>query len=84
MTSAIRRQLASDMVIMTKIIARNIRLFRMFMQYVRRLISCPVVRLPATIMCPPIQLIRRMQLYTTAVISGLFQESFSSALTNIR
>ena len=49
MTSAIRRQLASDMVIMTKIIARNIRLFRMFMQYVRRLISCPVVRLPATI-----------------------------------
>ena len=59
-TSAIRFPLASAIVIITNMIASIIRLIRILMQYVRRLIRLPVERFPATIMCAPNQLIRRM------------------------
>ena len=52
------------------------------MQYARRLISCPVVRLRATIILAPNQLRSRMQAYTDPIMTGMFVTTVFSALTN--
>ena len=54
------------------------------MQYVRRLIICPVVSSSATIIFAPNQLISKMQEYTVNCIMGILLTTTLSALTNIQ
>ena len=60
-TSQIRSALAVLIESMTKTMESIIRLMRIFMQYVRRLISSPVVSVSLTIIFAPNQLIRMIQ-----------------------
>ncbi len=60
-TSQIRSALAILMLSITNIMATIIRLIRIFMQYVSRLISSPVVSVSCTICFAPSQLINRIQ-----------------------
>ena len=71
------------MLSMTKIIDSIIKLIRMFIVYVNKLISSPVVSVLPTIICAPIQLSARMQQYMVSCITGLLKTRMFSAFMNI-
>ena len=82
-TSEIRLALAILIATMTNTIDNIIRLIRIFMQYVRRLISSPVVRESLAIIFAPNQLTNRIQVYTAVCIIGALNTRFVSAFTKM-
>ena len=82
-TSEIRFALAILIVIITNTMESIIRLIRIFIQYVRRLISSPVVRELLAIIFAPNQLTNRIHVYTAVCIIGALNTRFVSAFTKM-